>query len=374
VKRPPIASEQITAPVPSRFVALDAWRGVAALMVALFHVRLGSHLQTWPVVQHSFLFVDFFFVLSGFVIHHAYAAGLKDAASLRTFILRRFGRLWPLQAATLLALVLFIGGDRWLSGWIQVPSLLERSPGQFTAGSLIINLLLIQGLGTERVLTWDGPSWSISTEFFTYIAFALVLIAAPRRLRVPVFAAIALASALVIARLSPRYMDATIDYGIFRCFFGFFVGCCTHVAVARNQGWIAGRATTWLEIVAVATAVVFVAYAGARPLGLLSPLAFAAVVAIFSQERGALSRLMQTKFFRAIGERSYSIYLLHALLVYAIWRVFRYTAHALPLGNRYLADGATIATLALLLWLAGLTYRLIEKPGRRWFNALALRI
>jgi peptidoglycan/LPS O-acetylase OafA/YrhL len=56
-----------------RFIALDSWRGIAACLVALFHLEayshlVYSHLNAAPFLRNSWLFVDFFFVLSGFVI------------------------------------------------------------------------------------------------------------------------------------------------------------------------------------------------------------------------------------------------------------------------------------------------------------------
>src|SRR5689334_10931955 len=85
-----------------RFRVLDSWRGIAALFVAAFHFRATWHFHESPLIQHSFLFVDFF-VLSGFVIAHAYRDQIHTIRDLGSFILRRFGRLWPLSAFVLLA-------------------------------------------------------------------------------------------------------------------------------------------------------------------------------------------------------------------------------------------------------------------------------
>ena len=81
----------------SRFHVLDAWRGIAALLVALERLHAHGVFYSLPFVRNSYLFVDFFFVLSGFVIAHAYADKITDARSALTFALRRFGRLWPLH-------------------------------------------------------------------------------------------------------------------------------------------------------------------------------------------------------------------------------------------------------------------------------------
>ena len=62
----------------ARFAALDSWRGIAALLVALLHFRFLGHFYSLDFVRNSWLFVDFFFVLSGFVITHAYADYMPD--------------------------------------------------------------------------------------------------------------------------------------------------------------------------------------------------------------------------------------------------------------------------------------------------------
>src|SRR5258708_27828356 len=88
-----------------RFQALDGWRGIAALLVALYHSPFYGHLYGVPLVRNAYLFVDLFFVLSGFVISHAYADRLADGKSVLVFLIRRFGRLWPLHTAVLAAFI-----------------------------------------------------------------------------------------------------------------------------------------------------------------------------------------------------------------------------------------------------------------------------
>jgi peptidoglycan/LPS O-acetylase OafA/YrhL len=92
-----------------RFAVLDSWRGIAACMVALFHLRVLSHVGDAALVRHASLFVDFFFVLSGFVITGGYAERLAAGFGAWRFALLRFGRLYPLHLAVLAAFV-------WLGG------------------------------------------------------------------------------------------------------------------------------------------------------------------------------------------------------------------------------------------------------------------
>src|ERR1700748_2290763 len=86
---------------PRRFMALDGWRGTAAPLIAIFHFHIDSPISMSLFVRHSWMLVDFFFVLSGFVITHAYAGRLETAQTRVTFLKRRFARLWPLQATML---------------------------------------------------------------------------------------------------------------------------------------------------------------------------------------------------------------------------------------------------------------------------------
>jgi len=131
-----------------RFQALDSWRGVAALMVVIYHAPLLWSFYDAGFVRHSWLFVDFFFVLSGFVIAHAYASKLRDMTDVGHFMLRRFGRVWPLHAAMLLALVLIQCLVLAIS--LRMGAITESVPpfaGPWSPASIPANLLLMQSLG-----------------------------------------------------------------------------------------------------------------------------------------------------------------------------------------------------------------------------------
>ena len=77
----------------NRFSALDSFRGICALLVALFHLSAASHFFYLPFVRNAGIFVDFFFVLSGFVLAHAYSHKIQTAEDLKIFLIRRVGRL-----------------------------------------------------------------------------------------------------------------------------------------------------------------------------------------------------------------------------------------------------------------------------------------
>ncbi|TIU76049.1 MAG: acyltransferase, partial [Mesorhizobium sp.] len=94
---PAPAATRVGTAAGERFLVLDSWRGICALLVALFHFPTTSMISQSAFVGGSYLFVDFFFVLSGFVIASAYGGRLNEPDDLARFALVRFGRIYPLH-------------------------------------------------------------------------------------------------------------------------------------------------------------------------------------------------------------------------------------------------------------------------------------
>src|SRR5436190_15498959 len=80
-----------------RYEALDGLRGVCAVMVVLFHGAFNSHLHDLLLIQRGWLFVDFFFVLSGFIIADVYGEKIRQGVDFIQFVALRLGRLYPLH-------------------------------------------------------------------------------------------------------------------------------------------------------------------------------------------------------------------------------------------------------------------------------------
>src|SRR3546814_7076460 len=131
-----------------RFDALDSWRGICALAVALFHFPVLG-VRAFPLVSHAYVFVDFFFVLSGFVIAYGSEQKLAAGGDRWRFILKRFGRLWPLHVAVL---ALFVA--------VAIVRGQVNADERHSVAAIFTNLAMIQGLGVHSDLTWNGPSWS----------------------------------------------------------------------------------------------------------------------------------------------------------------------------------------------------------------------
>jgi peptidoglycan/LPS O-acetylase OafA/YrhL len=365
-----------TAAKPSnRFEALDGWRGICACLVVLFHFHGHSPLYTNALVRHSYLFVDFFFVLSGFVIAWNYQNRLDGWQGVRKFLILRLGRVYPLHLFMLLCFVAY-----------ETLRLATHAEGAFTGPNaptaVISNLFLLQSMGLHDTLTWNGPSWSISTEMWTYVLFALVC--AWLGMRNWMLLATALAAPLLLALLSKSGMDTTFDWGFIRCVFGFALGvaCCRIYALAAPFAQSPGRTTMTVAEVAIVYAVIaFVAAAGRSPMSFMAPFVFAAAVLIFAAEGGLVSRVFHSRPLKWLGMVSYSIYLTHFFFVLILPTVVKRVLHLelwtpmqLPDGQwtvtygRNDVEGTLFYVLVLGLTLAGsaLTYRFIEVPGREW--------
>lgn len=360
----------------ARFVALDSWRGICAILVAIHNLNYGFWLPQAPFVRHSSLFVDFFFVLSGFVITHAYGDKLEDRSGLGSFMLRRIGRLWPLHITMLAALIGLHTLKLIVSGFISLPPddtpIRDASP----AGTLVTNLLLIQVFFRNMELSWNAPSWSISAEMWTYFLFGGVCLFSPKRPPpVVLMGGIALLAAGILALFSPAFLETNTDYAFVRCVFGFFVG---HLVYRIwNAGISAPGSYGILEFSAVTLVAAFVFFVGEEPLSLAAPFIFGFAVWVFAHERGPVSTLLTMRSFVYLGTLSYSIYMVHwfvrGVTKGAGMVLIGLMGHG-PAGPNWPIDILLVVYLVTVVLLASITFRLIEQPGRRYFNNLSERI
>lgn len=375
---------------PARFRALDSWRGVAAVLVALYHCAFLGALNGNSFVRGGYLFVDFFFVLSGFVIAHAYGARLRDPSAAVGFVIRRFGRLWPLHVVMLCAFAAAEGLNMALHAQGGDAEAFRLSVNDNSVYSFLTNLAMLNAVGLHRSITWNGASWSIGAEFYTYLVFCCV-IAFARSFALRVCATLAAAGALTIIAFSTHQplMDATYDLGAARCLYGFFVGVLLEAAFSRERPGPLPFATA-LEAGALALAVAFTALCGQGPLGVAAPLAFAPLVFVYAHECGAISRLLRARPVAALGAWSYSIYMSQGLIGNAYDRAIvmldRRTGlwglDKLQIGPRdywtaqahgWSMDAVNLALIGAVVVASALTFRWVEEPARKAFNRFAER-
>lgn len=359
-----------------RYVALDGLRGLAALFVVFYHAPWATHFSDTQFVKNAYLSVDFFFVLSGFVIAANYAGAIVDGASLRDFLQRRFFRLYPLHFLVLMTLVALEAIKYLARG--AIASEVPPFTGPNSPSLLVESLLMAQGLGLENRLGWNPPSWSISAEFATYILYALAATSGLlRRDRTMLaIAAVALIVYFVVA-LTQGTLDVTYFLGFVRSVAGFSLGVAVQRfspsadRLADTRG--AARLSSLAPLVALA-ALATLALAKGASVFIAIPL-FVALVATLQFDRGRVARLLSTGPMQFLGRISYSVYLVHMPILYVatilLKRLPGVGAHAGPHGvaldvaSPWLGDLLFAGAIAMLLFVARFTYAAVEEPGRR---------
>ncbi|MGL4635134.1 MAG: acyltransferase family protein [Beijerinckiaceae bacterium] len=356
-------SQEHQAPFDGRFRILDSYRFIAASLICVYHFNKANILglaTLSPLFENMRLMVDFFFILSGFVIARTYMQKIHNSADYRQFIWRRFARLYPLHLLTLM--VGIIGGAMIGTQHLQAGT----NPDVFSTKAIIANLTLTHSLGVTSYGSFNIPSWSISAEMFVYLLFPLFALMATRLSPLLNIALIGLyVLSMVLIRDALGLRDWTLtwhDMGALRAVPTFFAGVLTAQLLATRLrhfspsiGWAHGAFLLSLLMM----------HLNVRDEWTL--LSFVAVVllAAAAEKNGARST-MQRPAFVHLGDASYSLYMWHMPIKAGVFAVFGklFGTALLPMW------GAAILSFALSLTTALLCYRLFEMPMRNWITGL----
>ncbi len=368
------------------FVALDSWRGLCATLVAIFHIPITNFITQSDFILHSALFVDFFFVLSGFVIAANYIDRVQDTAQFKKFALLRIGRLYPLHLAIFLAYVAVELAKLAIAMSAGADS--DAFQGGKPWQAIPTQLLLIHSLGMHGFETWNAPSWSISTEMFAYFVFA-VLTMFGKSLRYYLYAATIVGCMFFLWFYYPEWGSANATFGAYRCLAGFFAGVFAwRIWRALNLALTAGSLTKlqWsvLEVIAVIAVIAFVSVSGRSKTAFAAPLVFSLVVIVFAFDAGRVSKMLHHKWLQFLGMLSYSIYMTHQFIIERLLnagKVFdKITGTDFTLAGvddfasfqfpEPLATLALIGYVGIVIGVSYLTYRFIEVPWRDRFRKL----
>jgi len=344
-------------PIP----ALTSVRGLAAWWVVLFHFVPWLAPVAPPAflrfANQGYLAVDLFFQLSGFVIALNYASRFErfEWARFRHFLALRLARIYPLHLFTLLLFLLNPVAIGLFSA--------QGEPGErYDPSYFLMSLLLVQNWGLTSALAWNVPSWSISTEWFAYLAFPLlVLLARGARNLAAVGAGLAVLLGILAAAAPPIGLGGDIPgFGLPRCVLGFGIGVLAHrLHVLRRD-----RARWESDLCVLLALVLLGAYAGLDLSDrLVVPLGFLLLILGLADNAGLASRLLSRPVLEGIGLVSYSTYLIHYFV--KDWVKFLLVRPEVPDAVPVAAYLAVTAAASVLL------YRLVEVPGRRALRRLA---
>jgi len=356
--------------------SIEGIRGIAAIIVALYHLKIGN--DYFPVIRHGYLFVDLFFVLSGFVMCANYAGKIRTIDDVGTFLIRRFGRLFPLLILSSLIFVLLANGIVFIkkiavangySAFLNNPDALQYVIPSL--GEALSTLTMTHSLGLFDHLILNTPTWSISTEFYTYFLFAGICSLFIQQARLAAFALLSITGLLISVWASINVHDCiaeengclslTYDFGFPRCVASFFLG-----AIAYHSSRLFRFNPTALQITSAFSLYLLISLLDYAPVtAFVFPVAFALLVIAISTDSGPLADTLKHNLFQKLGQRSYSIYLMHMPLLLIFENFSKRTTGLISM------TVVLLAYVVVLYLVSGGTYKLIENPFRLWFNRLA---
>lgn len=352
-------------PVPASELAnIDSLRFVASFAIVLCHsceflvpraMRPHNHLQTAGLS----IFVDVFFVLSGFIISFVYAEKMDSRASYGRFLQKRLARLYPLYLAAFVAMTA-------ISLAIAGAGLHTNTAASLSAQCLGGGALLLHAWFDCGGMPPLGVSWSISAELLAYLLFPIGLLSLSwgRMARGAGFLILLALCALPfdgIANLSETFsaLRALPPF-----YFGMIVWA-ERAALARI-GWPRG---TWL----IGSLAIGVLSFLEQPRIVLLALAYLTSLSAIGRDLAtgsdgaAEAERRRLRLPAQLGQLTYSLYMLHPIVILVLLN---------GLADKYLQLGwpgmiaATLFTWGLMIPLGYISLAYFENPARRWVNAL----
>lgn len=354
--------------------SLTAIRGIAAILVVAFHATRGflPHAeldQMSDFVAKGYLWVDLFFLLSGFIMMHVYGRKFADKVhwnTVKPFLFARLARLYPLH---LCVLALFVGLEavKWAAVHWGVVSL-HAAPfsGPKNPDAIAVNLLMLQTTGIEDQLTWNFPAWSIGAEWYAYLAFPALVGLLVKGDRVTRAGLVLIAGAVLwLVSHGGTDLDVTYDYGVVRCLCEFVVGALAYRFYRSRRG--AGWLDRDVVLAVVAAAIVVVMHFGIADV-LVVPLFGVLLLglAFNDQREGLVGRLLARRPFQFLGDISYAVYMSHVLILETLEFLCRVTldrgfGHGLSLAQ---SVAAMVPLLAVVILFSTALHRWVELPAR----------
>lgn len=358
--------------------ALDGFRGVLALIIAVYHTIWLTHFNASAFLNNGAVLVDLFFVFSGFLMFRLYDGKLKTIGEGGDFMRKRLARIYPLH---FFMLMVFVGYQvlRVLSHLVGISvvepgEILPFQPGAAeTLSSFFANLTLTQSMGLFSSLSFNPPAWTVSVEFFAYIVFLMSMMLCPPK-RTAHFLIIALGIAAIygtLSNLKPN-MDFHYDYGFWRCLAGFYTGVFTAWLYGKiKHATRNGDRTLWgsaLEIFTLVALYTFIVFSPGKTQFLFAPFAILFVLT-FAIGRGWVSTFMTTKPLLYLGKISYSIYMVH-VLISIFFGVFAERIMPGIAGPNWNANGfggdlLILPYLGAVIIISHFTYKYVERPGQK---------
>ena len=361
------------------FSAFNGLRILAALGVVCLHygtltpgfAALPGFLQN--VVSNGTIALPFFFLLSGFVLTHAYKDRLCSPQSVRSFYMARVARLYPVYLLSLL-LFLPVATEKYL---LHPAATQQHGARIFSLGGTLA-LGLIQSW-TPLSQAWNGPAWSLSVEALFYLLFPWLMpriLLMRRSLLILGLVAlwlcmIAMAQARERNLISAQFWHSYVGYQPLFWSPLFLMGIATYrlkslwgqvpAALACALSAAVGILLIMLCGLAQQAGGIVVVNGGAAPLLALAVLAV-------SHPRISASRLLAGRSLTILGGASYVVYILQAPLWHIFERMSDHLSHADGTGR--VANWQFLLYVPLLIGVSLAVQRVVERPAQQWLMGL----
>jgi peptidoglycan/LPS O-acetylase OafA/YrhL len=347
---------------------LDGFRGIFSLMIVFFHTSdevLPKFMTSFYLTRESYIFVDFFFVLSGFVITLNYY-NLKSYDGLKTYLKKRLIRLYPLlifSSIITLVLSLIFLKELNLIGFFNSISLLNSTP--------VPNLFYSVLTGSNTIMNlYNGmysPSWSISSEIITYMFFGVITVYFLNQKKL-LFIILILLS-FFFCFMKGGYWSFTAGLGVFRGIVSFFIGSLTFL-YGRNFNNLKSN-NSLIEIISIIGFLILTLYHSnlesieKEIFGMVTlPIYFGGLIFLFSKSNGLISSLLESKILQFLGMISYSIYLNHSIFV----NLFE------VVNDKYTNNLTFYFMILFIIGYSYLTFKTIELNGGKWLRKKLIQV
>jgi len=360
------------------FKILDALRGVAAIVVVLFHILEyysgGDHVK--QLINHGYLAVDFFFMLSGYVMAHAYD-DRWNVMTLKDFFKRRVIRLHPMiiMGMTIGALLYYFGDAEIF------PKIANTSVWQLLL-ILIIGYTLMPVPPSMDIRGWNemhplnGPAWSLFLEYIANILHALVL----RKLSKIVLGIFVAIAAIALIHMAVTSVNGDIiggwstepeqlRIGITRLLFPYMAG----MLLRRTIKIIKTRSTFLMSSILLVIMLSIPRLGGHENLwlnGLYDSLTVILIfpIIIYLGAIGEIKGEWSEKVCTFLGDISYPIYIIHYPFIYAFYAwIFK---NNIPITTGFWTG---IGLLIVLIILSYAILKLYDEPLRKWLSKRYMR-
>ena len=355
-----------------RFIVLDSFRGIAAICVVILHMHIVGSITELNFFRGSSLFVEFFFVLSGFVLAHTY--GFKDV-SFKRFIISRTFRLYPLHLFMFIVIVIVILELGKLIAY-KYGFLFNNLPftGEKAIIEIIPNLLFLQSwIPSFESLSWNSPSWSLSVEYYMYIIFFFTLFIKSNFKYIVWFLFSLISFYMIIENFG---IMGEVARGL-SC---FFAGALVYLIYKKTNlkfEKINAKLFSIVEFLSIFLIIYTISYIEEFK-AIYASFTFLIIVFFFAFEKGILSKILKVAFFQLLGKLSYSIYMTHAAILFCLISSamvlekilnIKFTPmideiRYIDFGNIFINNFVVFLILFIVVVISIFTYKYIEVKGQ----------